>query len=482
MKFKKRILIVCLLILFASIMCVSAGNNDNVPINSDEPQQALDSSQDYALGETANGTFTELQRMINNAGYGSTITLDKDYVYDEGFNVRGIEIDNDITIDGNGHTLNGLSQSRILLNKFSLFKNQVTLKNIKFTNGNTDLYGGAIFNYGNMTLINCEFTNNYAKYAGGAIASIGHLSCNGSKFTGNTANGDGGAIFCLSIKSVIDIEKLLNGRTLDGNMDFLTDLTSATSIKFAKETISNCIFTNNVANGRGGGAVYAFGNIDIKSCTFNSNNAGEKGGAVFGNKDLFITNSRFTNNQASKYGGAVYFRCHQSSGHYENGTWVSEVVYFTNLIQNSIFTQNSASKGGAIYGFKSSTTDSHGAKAVKCTFTSNTAPTGRDIYGGTASNCIFNYWKMILKTISVKKSAKGIVLAAKLAKGKTLIKNKIIAFKFNGKVYKAKTDNKGLAKVIVKNGMFKNLKVGKTVIYQAQFGKLIVKKAAKVTK
>ena len=56
MKFKKRILIVCLLILFASIMCVSAGNNDNVPINSDEPQQALDSSQDYALGETANGT------------------------------------------------------------------------------------------------------------------------------------------------------------------------------------------------------------------------------------------------------------------------------------------------------------------------------------------------------------------------------------------------------------------------------------------
>ena len=265
-------------------------------------------------------------------------------------------------------------------------------------------------------------------------------------------------------------------------MDFLTDLTSATSIKFAKETISNCIFTNNVAKGRGGGAVYAFGNIDIKSCTFNSNKAGEKGGAVFGNKDLFITNSRFTNNQASKYGGAVYFRCHQSSGHYENGTWVSEVVYFTNLIQNSIFTQNSASKGGAIYGFKSSATDSHGAKAVKCTFTSNTASTGRDIYGGTASNCIFNYWKMILKTISVKKSAKGIVLAAKLAKGKTLIKNKIIVFKFNGKVYKAKTDNNGLAKVIVKSGMFKNLKVGKTVIYQAQFGKLIVKKAAKVTK
>ena len=68
-----------------------------------------------------------------------------------------------------------------------------------------------------MTLINCEFTNNYAKYAGGAIASIGHLSCNGSKFTGNTADGDGGAIFCLSLKSSVDLEKLLKYKSLGVN-------------------------------------------------------------------------------------------------------------------------------------------------------------------------------------------------------------------------------------------------------------------------
>ena len=266
-------------------------------------------------------------------------------------------------------------------------------------------------------------------------------------------------------------------------MDFISTISNNFTLQYAREYVTSCVFTGNVANGRGGGAIYAFGNIDIKSSTFTSNKAGEKGGAVFGNKDLYITNSKFTSNKASKYGGAVYFRCHSNTGHYDsNKKWISEVEYFTGLIQGSTFIKNSASKGGAIYGFKSSSTDNHQFKAVKCTFEANSATTGRDVYGGTTSGSVFKYLKLTLKKVKVKKSAKKLVLTAKLTKGKSLIKGKKITFKFNGKTYKAKTNKKGIAKVTIKKSVLKKLKVGKKVKYQAKYSKLTVKKTAKVKK
>lgn len=86
-----------------------------------------------------------------------------------------------------------------------------------------------------------------------------------------------------------------------------------------------------------------------------------------------------------------------------------------------------------------------------------------------------------LKSVSVKKSARKLVLTASLAKvnGKYL-KNRQIAFKFNGKTYKAKTNSKGVAKVTVKSSELKKLKTGKRVTYQATYIKDTVKKTAKV--
>ena len=481
----------CLIILLFGVVNVTASDLNDTVVTSDDEVQILEQVNETAIETTENdvlseddGTFSALQKKIDDAENGTTITLDKDYSYDNGFSNRGIVIDKDLTIDGNGHTLDGAGQARILLIKFGLIKNHyVTLTNIKFTNAKTDLYGGAIFNYANLTINNCEFTNNYAKYAGGAISSVGPLNCKNSKFSKNLADGDGGAIFCLSLKLHIDLVKLFNNTILDGNIHFLNNITSYATLNYGKETINNCVFTNNVAKGRGGGAVYAFGNIDIKSSTFTSNTAGEKGGVVFGNKNLYISNSKFTNNKASKYGGAVYFKCHGNTGHYDNNkNWVSEVEYYENIIQKSTFTKNSATKGGAIYGFKSSTSDKHGAKAVKCTFEANKATNGRDIYGGTTSNCVFDYLKLTLKTVKIKKSAKKLVLTATLTKGKSLIKGKTITFKFNGKTYKAKTNSKGIAKVTIKKSILKKLKVGKNIKYQASYGKLTVKKSAKVSK
>jgi hypothetical protein len=62
----------------------------------------------------------------------------------------------------------------------------------------------------------------------------------------------------------------------------------------------------------------------------------------------------------------------------------------------------------------------------------------------------------------VKKSAKKFVYSATLkwSSGKA-IAGKLITFKFKGKVYKAKTNKKGIAKITIKKSVLKKLKAGK---------------------
>ena len=89
-----------------------------------------------------------------------------------------------------------------------------------------------------------------------------------------------------------------------------------------------------------------------------------------------------------------------------------------------------------------------------------------------------------LKSVTVKKSAKKLVLQATLGKVKgKYLKGKTITFKFNGKVVgKVKTNKKGVAKVTVKSSILKKLKVGKKITYQATYNKDTIKKIVKVKK
>ena len=89
---------------------------------------------------------------------------------------------------------------------------------------------------------------------------------------------------------------------------------------------------------------------------------------------------------------------------------------------------------------------------------------------------------LMLKSVKIKKSAKKIILTATLKNNGKAIKNSKIIFKFNGKKYTTKTNIKGVAKVTIKKSVLKKLKVGKKIKYQAGYGKLIVKKTAKVKK
>lgn len=87
---------------------------------------------------------------------------------------------------------------------------------------------------------------------------------------------------------------------------------------------------------------------------------------------------------------------------------------------------------------------------------------------------------LTLKKVTVKKSAKKLVLTATFKKGKTPVKGKKITFKFKGKKYTAKTNKKGVAKVTIKKSVLKKLKVGKKITYTATYSKNTVKKTVKV--
>ena len=82
--------------------------------------------------------------------------------------------------------------------------------------------------------------------------------------------------------------------------------------------------------------------------------------------------------------------------------------------------------------------------------------------------------KAVKKTISVKKGKKITIKATLKWSNGNGIKGKVIKFKFKGKTYKAKTNKKGLAKVVIKNKkVLKKLKKGKKytvkIIYAVKY-------------
>ena len=202
---RKILLLSILFVSLLAISAVSAADNvaDEIGIddtNDDEIvlKENIDKDENEIIAEP-DGTFTSLQENISNALPGSTIILEKNYAYDEPFTgFGGIEITNknNLTIDGNGFTIDAKNKSRI----FNVQNSSVVIKNIIFINGNDNNFaGGAIFiESGDLTISNCTFLNNSAAY-GGAIANFlkmvqddlvienSTISISGCNFTGNNA-------------------------------------------------------------------------------------------------------------------------------------------------------------------------------------------------------------------------------------------------------------------------------------------------------
>jgi hypothetical protein len=172
----------------------------------------------------------------------------------------------------------------------------------------------------------------------------------------------------------------------------------AFSCEGAACVIDNCVFSRNIATGKGGAYYKYHVNIpDIKNCTF-SDNAAYDGGAVyfegwFGNCDR----CDFIRNIASHSGGGVYIyegpanlhNCrfsHDSAGLQGGGLYDTDEHSYTRNCTGCLFDNNRAGNAGGgayIYDFGLGMT----SYMINCTFASNRAPTG----GGILSNAITVY-------------------------------------------------------------------------------------------
>ena len=283
--------------------------------------------------------FSDLEEKIVNAEIAVELTTDFNNTEDNYNEGNGIIIDHDLTINGNGHTIDGNNKGRI----FKITENAVvTFNDIYFINANAEgrSYGGAIWNQGEVKAINCTFRDNRAAY-GSAISSDESNLCQAVDCTFFNNNAEYyGTVF--------------KGTAI--NCTFLDNYAEVYAAGIYQGTAINCTFINcHLYNGtdhlsRGA----AMTNSTAINCSFIANVAMNEGGAIYKSN---ATNCTFTNNSA-KDGGAMYMG---------NAT-------------NCIFTGNSAEWGGAMYL----------ADATNCIFTANSAnQTGGAMFKGSATNCTF---------------------------------------------------------------------------------------------
>jgi len=412
MKFKYTIILMILLCFFISLASVTASDEtgiDNITLINEE-SSGLEISNSDQLNENFE-SLDDLNNRIQNSTAGETVKIDNDIYVSKNAKSSGIEIFNNITVDGQGHTIDGNESEMDFL--FRIHSDNVTLKNIVFKNwnfthsynliewfcdngklenctffNNSAIYGGAVDWTGvNGLMINCKFINNTAD-EGGAIYWYGicgtitncefinnSASCGGavyitgrntkidkSIFKNNKAEGDGGAIFADGLDFVLSQSNLINNSAENGGALYSTSY--PTSIIESNFTLNNASDT--------AGAVYCSGDSCVINQSVFKNNSANVAGAVYGdvNDELSIYLSQFVGNSAIEYGGAV-------------------MAEDLSVVANSTFVNNKAQTGGAVYSdsetfFANSTFTSNNAEiggaiamgdgeVINSTFTSNNA-------------------------------------------------------------------------------------------------------------
>lgn len=215
--------------------------------------------------------------------------------------------------------------------------------------------GGAIYLADNKaTVANCNFNNNNAEEGGAMyVFNINGISASTSdiviiencNFENNSAKNGGAIVFRVG----------------------------------ASSDITNCTFTSNHAEWRGGAAFIDYGAyetapITFESCEFTSNTTSGNGGAIYSDDMAsqlqgtywFVSLCEFTNNSATYRGGAI--SNYNNTGNYAN-------------ISNSTFNGNSAGAGG------NAIANDNG---VDFTVNNNTFGSGQDIDSDITCSCSGN--------------------------------------------------------------------------------------------
>ena len=199
------------------------------------------------LGAEPDGSWADLYTLINDASAGSTITLDRNYVYNTATDAQyvrtgsgglfnpyeyyGLMINKNLIIDGAGFTIDGSNQMRA----FDIYGGaSVTLKNINFINCNADgsdnaceqNRGGAIYSLGNAatTIDNCSFVNCHAADGGVMYIGSGTLTATQCEFYNNTAT-RGGVFYQPQNPTMVSIKgsAFINNSATNGDNGFLAN-------------------------------------------------------------------------------------------------------------------------------------------------------------------------------------------------------------------------------------------------------------------
>lgn len=211
-----------------------------------------------SLADSGAGT---LRQAVLNAVPGDTVSIPAGAIA----LLSPIDINKPLTVAGagaNATTVSGSGATRM----FNV-SNVVTIADLALINGLADalvnLYGGAIYNTGNLSLLRVALRSNSAADGGGAIYNVstgagsGILLLRGCELSGNAVSNVTGA----------------------GGGAILSTSTGGTA---AQLTIVNSTLTNNNAGGGGGatvgGAIYASrGSVRIYNSTIDANGAGAAG-------------------------------------------------------------------------------------------------------------------------------------------------------------------------------------------------------------
>ena len=320
-------------------------------------------------------TFTALNKTING-NTGDIINLEYDYYFDADYDsafVEGIIINRNLTVNGNGYTLDANHSGRIfnVADSVTLTLNDITLANgyateeggaiyanygmiivgdnVNFINNSVSDWpwaeGGAIYSYNvSISGVNVSFVDNYAHIRGGAIvthSSDGYLSISGVNvsFVNNTVSyGNGGAIFSYANMNI-------DGVNVSFVDNYASDHAGAIAVPYNLSISGvNVSFVNNSAGSSGGAIQASDMNIGGVNVSFVNNSAGSRGGAIDFMGDMESVgiisgvNVSFVNNSANGTGGAIQLDIMHLD---KNTAFIIEG-------SNVSFEGNNATSGGAI--------------------------------------------------------------------------------------------------------------------------------------
>ena len=295
-----------------------------------------------------NSTFSALGNMIFFSPDGATIYLDKDYYLDEDYynagtaNTNGLSIRKSLTINGNGHVIDGRSVSDLDISSYgdgNVIFNNITFRNFvsyrafaSYRIRGMPVARCAISLYDlNCSFVNCNFINIKARTENDcAFLSVdadnsSFINCS---FINCSSNNHGGALTLVNTKnsSIINCSFINCSSILSAGAVWMEDI--------GISSIVNSSFINNSATYSGGAIlIYGANESSIVNCSFEGNHAqnpdltgrvvdiliddsgeylrmdvGSFGGAIF-LQDIdvsLIDSCSFNNNLASGGAGAVY--------------------------------------------------------------------------------------------------------------------------------------------------------------------------------